>query len=472
MSLPAYESSRGNEAIALAREIAGIKLDPWQELSLEVGLGEQPNGKWAAFEVAEVVARQNGKNEIAIVRELAGLFLFGEKLLIHSAHEFKTSTEHQRRLEAIIQDTPEFHKRVKPRGYRHSHGEEGIELRTGQRVRFMTRTKGGGRGHSGDVVVFDEAMILSAAFVGALMPIVSAKSVHGNPQLWYFGNAVDQHLHDGVVLARLRERALAGGDPSLAYLEWSVDADGPDGIEEAAARSPEVWAQANPALGLRISAEHIANEQRSMTGRTFAVERLSVGDWPMTDDSVGGVLDLEQWKTLTDEKSEPVGEVSYALDVSPDRAWASIAAAGKREDGLAHVEVGERRRGTAWVAKRVAELTDRIVLDGAGPAGTLILKLEDLGVEVVTVTAQEYANACGLIFDLVEQDGLRHLGDQALTAAVKGATSRPLGEKWAWSRKNSAVDITPLVSVTLALWDSDVQVERGSVYDRRGIVEV
>jgi hypothetical protein len=35
---------------------------------------------------------------------------------------------------------------------------------------------------------------------------------------------------------------------------------------------------------------------------------------------------------------------------------------------------------------------------------------------------------------------------------LKGATQRPLGDRWAWSRKNSSIDISPLVAVTLALW--------------------
>jgi hypothetical protein len=74
-------------------------------------------------------------------------------------------------------------------------------------------------------------------------------------------------------------------------------------------------------------------------------------------------------------------------------------------------------------------------------------------VEVRSVTAKEHANACGLIFDLVEQQGLRHLGSGELAAAVKAATRRPLGDAWAWSRKGG-VDISPLVAATLAQWGS------------------
>jgi len=38
-----------------------------------------------------------------------------------------------------------------------------------------------------------------------------------------------------------------------------------------------------------------------------------------------------------------------------------------------------------------------------------------------------------------------------LAAAVRIAKPRPLGDAWAWSRKNSTGNISPLVSATLAL---------------------
>ena len=38
-------------------------------------------------------------------------------------------------------------------------------------------------------------------------------------------------------------------------------------------------------------------------------------------------------------------------------------------------------------------------------------------------------------------------------AAIRGASKRSLGDAWAWDRKNSDVDITPLVACTLAWWE-------------------
>jgi hypothetical protein len=47
---------------------------------------------------------------------------------------------------------------------------------------------------------------------------------------------------------------------------------------------------------------------------------------------------------------------------------------------------------------------------------------------------------------------LRCLPNPALTSAVIGATTKPLGDAWKWDRKNSTVDISPLVASTLALF--------------------
>jgi hypothetical protein len=453
---PPSATSAGLEAIELAR-LAGLNLDPWEEFVLANALGEREDGKWAAFEVGLVVPRQNGKGTILEARELAGAFLLGERLIIHSAHEQATSSEHFRRLLNLIEGVPEFERRVlkAPRGK----GAEAIELRGGQRILFKTRTGGGGRGLTGDLVALDEAMILPVATTAALVPVMAGRSIEGNPQLWYSGSAVDQQKQEhGIVLARLRDRGLKH-TLRVAYFEWSAEGDNPDTVPDKVLTDPTVWAQANPGLGIRISAEHIANEcAGALAPREFAVERLGIGDWPGVD-GPAAVLSLEKWMGLEDPMSSPVDPVCFAVDVTPDRGHSAIGIAGLRADGKRHVEIVEHRRGTGWVADRLHRLVQAhkplaVVLDAAGPAASLLPALADLEIEVTVVNAKEHAQACGMLFDAYDQDMLRHLGTPELTAAVKGGVTRPLGEAWAWSRKSSTVDISPLVAVTLALWGS------------------
>jgi hypothetical protein len=471
--VPEYASSAGQEAIELAA-LAGLVLDPWEADVLVDALGEREDGKWAAFEVGTTVPRQNGKGSILEARELAGAILFSERLLIHSAHEQATSSEHFRRLLQLIEEA-DFQRRI--RKVVKGKGAEAIEFFDGTRILFKTRTGGGGRGLTGDFVGLDEAMILPVATTAALVPTMAARSIHGNPQLWYAGSAVDRQVHEhGIVLARLRERALKAL-PRIAYFEFSVEGDNPDDVPDSVLDDPAAWAQANPGFGIRISQEHIANERAGALGRReFAVERLGVGDWPDTDVTAGGVLKLDAWRDLTDPASKPVGTVCFSLDVPPDRSYASIGVAGRRGDQLEHVEIVDRRPGTGWVVDRIVELLERhdaadeVVLDAAGPAGSLVPDLEAAGVKVRAVTAKEHAQACGGIFDAIEQRAVRHLGTPELDAAVKGAAKRPLGDAWAWSRKSSGVDISPLVAITLAAWWLAAVSE--SVYESRGVLVV
>jgi hypothetical protein len=205
-----------------------------------------------------------------------------------------------------------------------------------------------------------------------------------------------------------------------------------------------------------------------MDPRTFAVERLGVGDWPATATSTHTVIPLEGWKTLADPGSAALDPVSFAFDAHPSRTWAAIGVAGERQDGLMHVELVDHRRGMGWLADRIAELDERhdhigFRCDGKSPAATLIPELEQRGVNVETLTTDEFAQACGTFYDHVDQERLRHLGQPGLLAALKGARARPLGDRWAWGRKESPVDVSPLAAATVALWASATTEQTGAV---------
>jgi hypothetical protein len=389
------------------------------------------------------------------------LFLTGETLLVHSAHEFATSQEHFRRVEALIQDTPSLHAQVKDRsGYRHSHGDESINLKNGNRIVFKTRTKQGLRGFAGvSLLVLDEAMIINEFSHGSMMPTLRASQAPRGPQLIYTGSAVDQERDDhGLVWARIRERGIRGDDESLGYLEFSVDAEHPDDLTDEQAADPELWFKANPSLGVLISEEHMTREQRSMVPRNFAVELLGVGDWPVTDGSGMKVITLEAWSDVLDTTSVLIDPVCLAYDVSPDRN-SSIVAAGRNEQGLMMVELIACRPGTGWLVQRLIELYQaheiaEVVCDGFGPSAAIASRIDEAGITVRRMDSGDYGKACGLFVDHVGEKTLRHIGQQELDAAVKGASTRTLVDRWAWSRTKSTVNISPLVAATLALWSA------------------
>ena len=115
-----FRSPAGQEAVELAAD-AGLMLDPWQQLGLHHSLAEDDEGRWTSFEVVQNVTRQNGKGGYLEARQIAGVMLFGDKLVIHTAHEFKTARESFRRLDQLIEGSYALHaaaQRVRRGGLR------------------------------------------------------------------------------------------------------------------------------------------------------------------------------------------------------------------------------------------------------------------------------------------------------------------------------------------------------------------
>lgn len=467
MSVPEFGSSAGDEAIELAAH-AGLILDPWQQLVLRKGLGEKEDGTWATFEVSVIVGRQNGKGSIIEARELAGLFLFGERLIIHTSHEFKTTQEAFARVRFLIDNTDDLRRKVKR--FITSHGKECIELLNGQRLRFLARTQGSGRGFSCDCLIMDESMILGQDSMAALLPTMSARE---NPQVWYMGSAGIGEK--STQLALVRQRGLLGSDKSLAYFEWSTEIHNEYCLskctEHRTVDDINGWLEANPGIGYRISLDYLAKERAALGPAMFARERLSNGDWPDVDFG-NGPISLQQWVSLIDNESLPSSDMVFAVEVSVDRKIATIVSYSVRPDGIGHVEIVDRREGTEWVAERLAQLKSTwnpmaIALDGKGPAASLLVQLDEHEIrepelknkdgskrprrgDLLVANTVDMSIACGQLADAVKQGSLVHLGDEVFSSAVGGAVERPMLDSWAWARRKSTVDITPLVALTLA----------------------
>jgi hypothetical protein len=105
----------------------------------------------------------------------------------------------------------------------------------------------------------------------------------------------------------------------------------------------------------------------------------------------------------------------------------------------------------------MAEITGRnggfVILDPASPAGSLVDDLRRAGVLVYTVTARDYAQACGWLYDAVKNAEVRHLGQEELDEAVAGRPDAGSRRRFRLgSPQARSSDITPLVSATLACW--------------------
>lgn len=429
---------------------ADLILDDWQEEFLFGALRSGWDGKWAAFEVAGVVPRQNGKGAIQEARQLLGLFVFGERLQVHTAHEFKTCSEHFLRVKGLIENSDKLSRQV--RIIRTGAGEQGIELHTGERLRFLARSRSSIRGFSADVVYFDEAFELPVATIGSVLPALSARP---NPQAWYFSSA--PHFTSEFLHSLLR-RAESDDPGSLFLQAWENDADTrPDDVE--------AWRRVNPALGTRIEESFVASEMRTLCGTPegvaeFKRERLGIREG---GDGSAGVISQAKWSELGVPVPPRIDSVAYGLAVAADASWSSVGSAGRLPGGDLYIDTVQFQEGTSWVVGFLAELYNRkrlpIRIDPAGSEGAFIRPLREEGVEVIEVGGREYQQACGELLAAIDAGRVRHINQTPLNRAVAAAGRRDVGKEggWVWVRPG-AVDISPLKAATLAL--SGVELKR------------
>lgn len=465
----AVDWSLGDRAVKWALEHK-MMLDAEQQFMLRSMLGLDAEGRWSTFEDAINAPRQNGKNEVLLALELFLLFELGFMSIVHSAHEFKTSRRHFTRMEVIVKGNADLLARVKRSeqgemriiGFRYSHGEEGLELEGGEVITFRTRTKSGMHGVD-DVwlLVLDEGQILSEWAHGAMVPTLRASRSPFGPKLVYSGNAPDKEKHEhAIVWTRLRERGIAGDDEDLVYHEYSLDYETPEDIPEDVVMDPVHWQKVNWAMAHgRITVEHMKKELKTFGYREFCVELLGVGDYPDTDLVGNSEISQEGWADIEDQGSVLEDPICLSFDVSPGRRT-SISAAGLNRKGKWHVEPVANRAGTVWVPEKFVELCEKydvveIACDGFGPGNSIADRIEEqTGLSVRRLKTGEYADACNQFAIGVEEKGFVHVGDDELTTSVRGARTRPLVDRWAWSRSKSKTDPGLCISSSVALWSA------------------
>lgn len=472
--VPEAKSSAGQDAIDLAAA-CGLVLDPWQQLCLHESLKESDelveldNGdmvaKWASFAFGLVVSRQNGKGSILEALALAGLILFGERLIIHSAHEFKTAVNAMERLETLIANSGLKYKA------KQAHGAESIEIldgpNPGARIFFQTRTDRSGIGLTADRLILDEAMHITPGSLKALLPTVSARP---NPQVIYTGTAADQRSHPhcgtfGGVRYRALEQQRTGERNRLCFLEWSA----PDDLDPKKFGERRYWAMANPGLGYRQTEDKIADEYQEMLAnlRDFGVDRLGVGDWPAFGEG-RSEIPRDRWSALIDPEPNLVGRPVVSIYRAPEGGPWTIAAAWrteKDEDGAKlsriHLEVGYSGSDPADMVMKyfldVVALWDPVaIVVGRGAASDHLPDLQAIGVEPVTPSLMDEAKACGSLLNDVFAAGIpviSHGNDPRLASATTNAIKADLPSGgFVWSKDVDDESYSQLMAITLARW--------------------
>ncbi|AUV61569.1 terminase large subunit [Gordonia phage MichaelScott] len=443
------DTELGVKAALLAFRAGRIRSMPWQSWSLDQIMAKSPDGTWTHPECCLIVPRQNGKSLILVIRVLYGLFKLGENI-VFSAHQWETAKSLWKRTWAIVKTTPWLNKLVE--SHTCSQGRGTIELTTGAKVVFTTRSANAGRGlDKVDLVIYDEAYDLTEADMAALSP---TKMAADDPQTIYTSSAVNQEQHpNGQVLAAVRERLLAG-EEGLFGAEWMA----PEELDRA---EPSTWRWANPSFGVIQTVKKLAAEFKAMTtgaGRkSFDVEYLGRGDWPTEVTVKEPVIDPDLWGDMGQANPPVKGSIALGVDMTADQKWVTIAAATWTDDDRIRLEIGYHEAPSQDVVSTLLRLIYRwdpcvLVINGTSPAKSLVPELANAGIEPELTNSSQITEACASFYTAAVNHRLSHADDPRLTDALMGADKKEFaGGAWGWDYKSDVV-LSPLQAATLAHW--------------------
>ncbi|MEV3980790.1 hypothetical protein [Nonomuraea sp. NPDC049758] len=444
-------------------ERLGFPPMPWQKYVLDVALEIDPaTGLFAHREVGLSVPRQQGKTQ-----QILGLMVHR----IAAWHRQNVVYAAQTRGMARIRWEDEFLVTLDDSALagryrvRKSNGNEAVIWRkTRSKLGITSNTEKAGHGPPLDLGVIDEAFAHEDDRVEqAMSPAMLTRDM---AQLWW---ASAGGTEKSIWLNKKREagRELImelwrlGIRRRIAYFEWFAPEDLPRD-------DPATWRVCLPALGFTVSEETVRSELDKLDPGEFdrAYLNRTRKQTPPQDPNVP----VKAWPGLADEQSQAGEDVAFAIEVSQDRSTSTITLASPRPDGRIHLEVVDRRPGTEWVvaaAVTLRSLWDPIavaIASTGSPAGSLIDDLVAAGIkppedkdkpkrgDLAILRTNDLVEACGQMADAINQGVIVHRDQTELTAAVRGARTRSLGDAWALDRRRSLTDVSPFLAVTLARW--------------------
>lgn len=434
----------------------GVEFDLWQQGLASVALGCRADGTYAAT-VGGIVAsipRQVGKT-FTVGHLLVGLAIeFPGLRIVWTSHHGRTTTNTFRSMQGMVR-----RKAIRPHlahgrseGIRTANGEQEIAFRNESLIMFGAREHGFGRGMDAiDVIVFDEAQILGTKALEDMVPSTN-QSRHPHGALIFFIGTPPRPEDDGEAFALKRTTSLEGRATDQLYVEMSADPDGdPDDQVQ--------WSKANPSFPIRTP-EASMLRMRANLGSDESWTREALGVWV----PVGAqqVIDPDTWRRQADPASMAIERLSLGIDVAPDRSKSAVSLAGRRFDERWHVELDEHRTGTDWIAPWVesrckANAIHAVVVDELSGMvekrrGQHYLIGTDIVVTLAASEGRDMAVACAKYYDGVVAGTVVHTDQPQVNQALAQASKRRLGAGWAWNRRGSESDITPITSETLALW--------------------
>jgi hypothetical protein len=443
--------SKGQDMIDLATEL-GINLMEWQRYVCIHGHKVREDGRWAHSELGLIMARQQGKSTLMMLRILTGMFVWGEGLQLASAHRLTTSLETFRQIVGLIETNPRLEKEVKK--IRWQHGAEEIEL-FGNRRFVVKAANNAARGLSKpETIHLDELREYKDedAWSSMRYSMMAAK----NPQVWIYSSAGDQH---SVILNKLRERALASAttnDP-IGWFEWSAEPDAPI-LLPSGEINWSAFAQANPSLGITI---HPDNLKAVINDPPDIVRTEVLAQWV---DTINSAIDAQKWGLCQTDPIplDPEAPTWLGLDLSPDRKFGALVATQKLPGErfnlvLLHTWSNDYSLNDLAVANDIAPYVRRYntqtVAYSKRTAQAVASRLVPAGIPITDMDGAIYAESCDRWLGAINSHRLQHGGQEELTQQTLSAAKLPFGDgSWVIGRRASRVAVCAAVASALATY--------------------
>jgi len=331
-----------------------------------------------------------------------------------------------------------------------SRGAEQLHFNNGTRISLVSTTEDAGHGLTLDMAIVDEAWShKDFTMIDALDPTMITRP----DPMFVITSTVGEG--DDALLMHFQELGRAetqrdAAENAIAFFEWSAPDDAP--LDD-----PAVWRATHPALGHTITEERLQNRLQVLHSDQFARHYLC----RRPARAEHAIFDVKLWNSRGNHRGPDASQpVALAVDVTPERRSGTIAACAKSDRG-GYVVAVDRRTGVDWIVPAVQKLTkQRHVIVGVvdGLSGSPALALVDAieactaGVEWKRLNTAQVVKAAGQFYDDVRADPplLWHCNQPELDRAVAYARKRQVGEAFAWGRKGTEGDVTPLVAATLA----------------------
>ncbi len=447
-----YTETLGQGAIDLYNS-SGRTAQPWQELLIYDIMAVNEDGLWVHTKFGEEIPRRNGKNEVVVIREMAGLVKLGEHIL-HTAHRTTTSTAASRRLVSrLVGAGYEEVSRIKKGDVYDKHftytkqlGLERIVILSegGGTIDFRTRSSKGGLGEGFDLLVIDEAQEYTDDQETALKYVVTDSR---NPQTIFCGTPPTT-VSVGTVFTNLRNAALRGETENTGWAEWSVETMTDPHDEDA-------WYETNPSLGT-ILTERAVRDEIGTDDVDFNIQRL--GLWLKYNQK--SAISKRQWEELQCESlPQLTGKLFVGIKYGLGGDSVAMSIAVRTVDGRIFVEAIDCRStssGNHWLLLFLASADiEAVAVDGASGQDLLCadMKAEKLKTPKLP-TVKQIVTANAAFKAVLDQRQICHMGQPSLSQIVSNCEKRAIGTNGGFGYKSilDGADIALMDSMILACW--------------------